>query len=92
MATTVSTASSTRWIRFGGARRYLAEFGEADRQQARWAPFDEPKALIASVASLLKPGKTNTVTIADNAWLGEETRRLPKFGALLSFLSTLVPP
>jgi len=49
-------------------------------------------ALIASVASLLKPGKTNTASIADNLWVSEQTRHVPKLAVLLGFLHALVPP
>jgi hypothetical protein len=73
------------------ARRYVDDFGEEDRRQARWAPFDFEKALIASVASLLKPGKTNTASLADNLWVSDVTQHLPKLAALLQFLRALVP-
>src|SRR5262249_46704209 len=65
------------------ARRYVGAFTTEDRAQAKWSPFDEQKALIASVASLLKPGKTNTVSLADNLWIGAQTEHLPMLAALL---------
>ena len=41
----------------------------------KWKPFDEEKALIATIVSILKPGKTNTVSISDNLWISEQTQR-----------------
>lgn len=73
------------------ARRYVGEFSRQDRQQARWDPYDEEKAVVASVASLLKPGKTNTASLADNEWIGKKTEHLPMLAALLRFLRQLVP-
>ena len=70
----------------GRARRYVGDFGEAERKLSKWGPFDEQKAVVASVASLLKPGKTNTVSIADNEWIGPKTEHLPKLAELLRFL------
>jgi hypothetical protein len=73
------------------ARRYVGDFPEVERAKAKWAPFDEQKAVVASVASLLKPGKTNTASLADNLWIGEQTQHLPKLAELLRFLRALVP-
>lgn len=74
------------------ARRYVREFVESDPEGAKkWDPFDEQKAVIASVASLLRPGKTNAVTIEDNLWVGDETKHLPMLAGLLRFLRALVP-
>ncbi len=55
----------------GAARRYLGEFEAGDK--AHWAPFDEQKALVATVASVLQPGSTNTVTIKRDGWIGPAT-------------------
>jgi hypothetical protein len=73
------------------ARQYVSAFGEGERKRAKWRPFSEPKAVVASVSSLLKPGKTNTSSISDNRWIGEETRSSPKLAALLAFLFQLMP-
>ncbi len=72
------------------ARHYVAGFTRAERQGERWAPFDEEKATIAAVASLLKPGKTNTASLADNAWISETTRVSPMLGSLVRFLAALL--
>lgn len=73
------------------ARRYVGDFAEPQRKQSKWAPFDEQKAVVAAVASLLKPGKTNTVSLADNEWISHKTEHLPKLAELLRFLRQLVP-
>jgi hypothetical protein len=71
-------------------REFVRGFSDAERQA--WDPFDEQKAIVAAVASLLRPGKSNAVTIEDNLWISEQTRNLPKLAGLLAFLQALVPP
>jgi hypothetical protein len=73
------------------AHTFVNAFDEAARKKAKWAPFDEQKALVATVVSVLKPGKTNTVSLADNDWIGEETRDLPLLSALIGFCRRLLP-
>lgn len=72
------------------ARAYVAGFSDADRRKEKWAPFDHQKAEIATVASLLKPGKTNAMTIHDNDWISHATRATPMLAALLDFLGRLL--
>jgi hypothetical protein len=72
------------------ARQYVIGFGAEDRRRAKWSPFDEEKAIVASVGSLLKPGKTNTATIADNQWISEETAGCSMLSALVTFLQRLL--
>lgn len=72
------------------ARKYVSEFTQEDRTKKGWAPFDEEKALIASVASLLKPGKTNIASIADNLWVSAHTSASPMLATLLAFLGRLI--
>jgi hypothetical protein len=56
-----------------------------------WKPFDEQKATVAAVASILKPGKTNTVTISDNDWISERTlANVPSLRELHGFLRGLL--
>lgn len=74
------------------AQAYVGSFSADDRKGAKWAPYDEQKAIVASVASLLKPGKTNTVSLADNRWISDQTRGLPMLAALLTFSSALLLP
>ncbi len=65
-------------------------FSGEEREQAKWGPFDEQKAILASVASLLKPGRTMAASLADHQWVGDETRHLPMLAELLCFLRALV--
>ncbi|MDR9402721.1 MAG: DUF3226 domain-containing protein [Halothece sp. Uz-M2-17] len=51
------------------ATDYLEKFTER-----KWKKFDYEKALIATIVSVLKPGKTNTVSINDNNWVSAVTQ------------------
>ncbi|MDE5094501.1 MAG: hypothetical protein O4804_09785 [Trichodesmium sp. St11_bin5] len=57
------------------AKLYLDNFSqeERDSKPLKWKPFDDKKALVATVVSVLKPGKTNTVSINDNDWISDQT-------------------
>ncbi|WP_353764048.1 MULTISPECIES: DUF3226 domain-containing protein [unclassified Okeania] len=57
------------------AKLYLDNFSEEEKKSKplKWKPFDDKKALIATVVSVLKPGKTNTTSIADNDWISNKT-------------------
>lgn len=59
------------------AKSYISQFSQEELKQIKikWKPFDKEKATVAAVASILKPGKTNTVSIADNAWVSTETQQ-----------------
>jgi hypothetical protein len=74
------------------ARSYLDSFSEEEKKKPlKWKPFDENKALIATIVSVLKPGKTNTVSIADNNWISEQTQReVPSLGNFIEFLRQLL--
>ena len=50
--------------------------------------YDYEKALVASAVSVLKPGKTNTTSIADNLWISQKTKE--KLSDVLSFLEQLI--
>jgi hypothetical protein len=71
------------------AALYLAEFdGE---HKPKWKPFDDKKALIATVVSVLKPGKTNTVSIKDNNWISQNTlSNVPALGNFVTFIKKLL--
>ena len=73
------------------AQTFVDAFDAVARTNAKWAPFDEQKALVATVVSVLKPGKTNTVSLADNDWIGDETRDLPLLSTLIEFCRRLLP-
>ncbi|MDD1429486.1 hypothetical protein MEO94_34735, partial [Dolichospermum sp. ST_sed9] len=57
------------------AREYVDRFSEEERKKKplKWKPFDQEKAIIATVVSVLKPGKTNQTSISDNGWISSET-------------------
>ena len=74
------------------ATEYVDQFDVDDRKRQRWAPFDEQKAVIASVASLLKPGKTNTATLADNDWISQSTQNVEALRVLVEFCRGLIGP
>jgi len=73
------------------ASSYLNEFSESDRKSLKWKNFDPEKALVATVVSVLKPGKTNTTSIADNNWVSEQTQKqVPALANFIQFLSELL--
>jgi hypothetical protein len=75
------------------AKSYVGQFSKEELRQnkVKWKPFDEEKAIVAAVASILKPGKTNTVSIADNAWVSTETeKQIVALKNLVSFLRELI--
>lgn len=73
------------------AESYIAQFSQEEIQGIGWKPFDREKAIIATVASVLKPGKTNTVSITDNNWVCSETvAAIPELNSITSFLNELL--
>ena len=68
------------------AKDYINQFSEI-----KWKKFDKDKATIATVASVLKPGKTNTTSIADDKWISNDTaQQIPAIQSLLDFLRDLI--
>jgi len=73
------------------ASSYLNEFSESERKSLKWKNFAREKALVATVVSVLKPGKTNTTSIADNNWVSEQTQQqVPALANFIEFLSQLL--
>ncbi len=73
------------------AKDYINQFSEAETKKLGWKPFDREKATIATVVSVFKPGKTNTVSISDNAWISSETQnQIPELRNLSNFLAQLL--
>ncbi|WP_414564493.1 MULTISPECIES: DUF3226 domain-containing protein [unclassified Anabaena] len=71
------------------AASYLADF-DAEHKLG-WQPFDDKKALIATVVSILKPGKTNTVSIKDNDWISHNTQNnVPALENFVAFIKKLL--
>jgi hypothetical protein len=65
--------------------------GLSEEHKNHWGPFDDKKALVATVVSVLKPGKTNTTSIADNNWVSEQTQQqVPALANFIEFLSQLL--
>ena len=72
-----------------GGRAYLN--GLSEEHKNHWGPFDDQKALVATVVSVLKPGKTNTTSIADNNWISEQTKQqVPALENFIKFLTQLL--
>ena len=79
------------------AEAYIQQFLDEDNQllspytHLKWKPFDREKALIATVVSVLQPGCTNTVSIAQDKWISEETlKQVPDMVQLVQFLKELL--
>ena len=68
------------------ARGFVDVFDVADT--AHWRPFDKDKALVAGVASILRPGMTNTVTIKQDYWIS--TKSAAVLNGFISFLTALL--
>jgi hypothetical protein len=63
-------------------KAYLSNFTE---RELKWKDYQ--KALVATLVSVLKPGKTNTASINDNHWVSETTRKeVPELNKLINFL------
>jgi hypothetical protein len=72
------------------ARVYVESFQKRRSSLASWAPFDNEKALIASVVSLLKPGKTNSVSLQDNEWISQTTQNASMLQSLITFCKEIL--
>jgi hypothetical protein len=74
------------------AKEYIDKFSEEDREKKslKWKPFDQQKAIIATVASVLQPGMTNTVTIKCDDWISIETAEIPAIKNFAEFLRNLL--
>jgi hypothetical protein len=74
------------------AKEYIDKFSEEERKEKplEWKPFDQQKAIIATVASVLQPGATNTVTIMRDDWISLETAEIPAIKNFTEFLRNLL--
>ncbi|MDJ0580036.1 DUF3226 domain-containing protein [Crocosphaera sp.] len=75
------------------ANNYIDQFTEEERKKLKlkWKPFDKQKAIIATIVSVLKPGKTNTVSIKDNKWISKTTKeQVPELANFVNFLEELL--
>lgn len=56
-----------------------------------WRGFDQRKALVASIVSVLRPGVANTPSIAQDKWINEQTiNDVPELVLLKQFLEELL--
>lgn len=55
-------------------------------------PAGRSKATVASVASILRPGKSIQVSIQDNRWFQDKAFKLPSVVAVQTFLANLLAP
>jgi hypothetical protein len=53
-------------------------------------PAGRNKAIVSSISSILKPGKTIQVSIQDNRWLKDDALNLPRVKAVQTFLAELL--
>ncbi|MGB3421482.1 MAG: DUF3226 domain-containing protein [Dolichospermum sp.] len=73
------------------AREYIDKFSQEERKKKlEWKPFDQQKAIIVTVASVLRPGATNTVTIMRDDWISIETEEIPAIKNFTEFLRNLL--
>jgi hypothetical protein len=79
------------------AEAYIQQFLDEENKllnsysHLKWKPFDREKALIATVVSVLQPGCTNTVSIAQDKWISKETlEQVPDMVQLVRFLKALL--
>jgi len=74
------------------AKEYIDKFSEEERKEKplEWGPFDQQKAIIATVASVLQPGATNTVTIRYDDWISLETAEISAIKNFTEFLKNLL--
>lgn len=62
---------------------------EQDRREVM-KPAGRNKAIVGSIASVLKPGRAVQVSIQDNRWLRGENLELPSVKAIQTFLTSLL--
>jgi hypothetical protein len=56
-----------------------------------FGPFDEEKALIASIVSVLRPGMANTPSVAQDGWICKQTiDAINGIGLLYKFITDLL--
>ncbi len=53
-------------------------------------PSGQDKAIVSSITSILKPGRTLQVSLQDNRWINENTMQLESIRLIKEFLDTLI--
>ena len=73
------------------AKEYISKFSDDEVGLIGWKPFDRQKAIVAAVASILKPGGTNTATLSNNDWVSQNTyNQIEEIKAFCTFLENLL--
>ena len=75
------------------AKSYLELFSqeETEGEPLKWKPFDREKALVATVVSVLKPGSSNTASIANDDWVSDKSQNeVEALGSFVKFLRQLL--
>ena len=70
------------------AVEYISKFKPSET--THWHPFDREKATVAAIASVLKPGGTNTVSIKEDEWVSQKTLTVPELNRFVEFLRDLL--
>ena len=55
------------------ASQFLDGVSDARKSEAKWKKYDPEKAMVATIVSVLKPGISNTPSIAQNNWICKKT-------------------
>lgn len=72
-----------------GAENFLNQLGGSHK--THWGPFDYQKALVATITSVLRPGATNTASIAQDNWICEKSKDLViELSSLANFINNLL--
>ncbi len=72
-----------------GAEQFIKSLSVSDT--SHWKPFDDQKAAVASIVSVLKPGMANTPSIAQDNWISEQTvNDIAEVALLKQFIENLL--
>lgn len=62
-----------------------------DAYKAKWKTYDRQKAVVGCIANILRPGKSNQVSLEDNAWVCQSTvTEVEKLQRLQTFLYLMI--
>jgi hypothetical protein len=70
------------------ASKYIDNINQNYKE--KWRPFDNLKAKVGCIANVLKPGKSNQVSIQDNDWICSKTEANPSLSMLKNFIEELL--
>jgi hypothetical protein len=85
----VKCASVTYTDVKAGAEQFIESIDAV--RKSRWRPFDSEKALIACIVSILRPGMSNTSSIAQDEWVCNATvSNVNEVAQLSTFLEKLL--